>query len=395
MLKYEQYRDHGKIISDVQQTDTAIYSCLIITQTHRFTIKFNNNSPQKVIEFRYAGDLIRGLNIITFNFPLKNCENSKLISKSYWFVMCSDQISLSRKIFEGHPNNIFSFHQKSSLFIGEMKNGKKEGFGELRNHDFNYIGMFHNDEFSGNGVKSIKEGTIKYKGSFQNSKFHGNIIKKKGRNRKIITYDNGNKVNKNPRKSPANQRFENSPGLIISVGSPCFEVSFKITSIGLAEEQNKLIRERQSHDSINSHETEFYHLKSGFKLPLCYDWLGHEINLYNDVEKSAKNDITQNYIKVFKRFDNGDVYNGMTLHKRPHGFGVYQYNNRILYKGEFFEGKREGIGAVFFENTKVVEGRWKSDMLNGIARVFQKDISMKCYYNEGKLISIINITMHS
>lgn len=397
MLKYEQFEDHGKNIYDIQQTNSEIYSCSINTQTHSFTIKFKNNLPRKIIEFHYKRHLIRGLDIISFNFPLKNSENSKLVSKSYWFVLYSNMISFSGKIIEGRPKNIFSFNQNFSRYIGEMINGKKEGFGEFSNNDYTYIGMFHNDEFSGCGVKIIKEGTVKYKGTFENSQFHGIIIKKKGGIRKNINYNHGIKENKNKVAYYNNQRSENSPknGLLLTITS---EILSKTEAaripISLVVKLTQL-KEKQSYDSKSSNETKYFNSKSGFRLPLCDEWLIHEKNLINGAKKPMKNDIASNEKKVLKRFNNGEVYKGMTYLKRLNGFGVYYYKNGMIYKGEFFNGKREGIGAIFYGNIKVVEGKWKNNMLHGFARVLKENLSMKCFYHEGDLIDIINITLRS
>jgi hypothetical protein len=381
MISEKELTDGNNWITELDQTRTSVNSCYFFAKTHNFFIKFKNNTPKKVIMFQSHVSKVNGLNIISFSFPLKAFNDSKIQLKNFYFTLNDDDLAMKGKIFEGIPKKMFLCGQLDKLYIGEMLNEKKEGFGEIKSETIHYLGIFQNNKRTEQGKYFRKI----LKKSKKNSDDPENQEKQKTPDSDIkgfcvkigISLQLNQETDENPRNyllKPHNKQTE-----------PTSKQENQ-RPISLSEKSLKLTRRYLIENINNIPYLKFLKTKK-ILLPIFQSWEIFERKSLNPLK------FTEDSKKTFI-FNNGDIFTGMTRKSTPHGYGIYRYSCGKSYHGEFHKGKRHGLGTLFNGCEKVLQGSWSSNNLNGLVRVFLPFHSLKCIYSEGILVQILSIMNH-
>ena len=85
-------------------------------------------------------------------------------------------------------------------------------------------------------------------------------------------------------------------------------------------------------------------------------------------------------------FKDGRKYEGMWKHNKMNGFGIITLaGNKSWFEGEFVDDKREGFG-VFYTVKKIYIGYWKNSKLDGEIIIIENGNIKKQYWEGGKTI---------
>lgn len=85
-------------------------------------------------------------------------------------------------------------------------------------------------------------------------------------------------------------------------------------------------------------------------------------------------------------FKDGRKYEGEWKNNKLNGFGVISLpNKKSWFEGEFIDDKREGFG-VFYSPKKIYVGMWKNSKLEGETIIIQDNIIKKQYWENGKVV---------
>ena len=61
---------------------------------------------------------------------------------------------------------------------------------------------------------------------------------------------------------------------------------------------------------------------------------------------------------IFK-WNNGDIYEGMMENGKMNGYGIYKYSDGVIFEGEYKNGIKEGKGKIINNNQIIYEGEFK------------------------------------
>ena len=85
-------------------------------------------------------------------------------------------------------------------------------------------------------------------------------------------------------------------------------------------------------------------------------------------------------------FKDGRKYEGMWKHNKMNGYGIITLSgNKSWFEGEFIDDKREGFG-VFYTGRKIYIGFWKNSKLEGEIIIVENGNIKKQYWEGGKTI---------
>ena len=85
-------------------------------------------------------------------------------------------------------------------------------------------------------------------------------------------------------------------------------------------------------------------------------------------------------------FKDGRKYEGEWKNNKLNGFGIISLpNKKSWFEGEFIDDKREGFG-VFYSPKKIYVGMWKNSKLEGETIIIQDNIIKKQYWENGKVV---------
>ena len=218
------------------------------------------------------------------------------------------------------------------IYEGEINyKNMKHGNGILTTSKYIMKGTWRNDQFTGWGIKCLRNGDI-YEGRFINGELNGKGIFKNGKNIYEGEFING---------------------------------------------------ERHGYGDFT---TETYHYKGEFKNNKM-DGKG-EIDFYEDSQRYegtfSENNITGKGIYKWK---NGDIYEGYMKNGKRNGKGIYTQHNGKIYEGEYINDIQEGKGKLIYPEGKTFEGNFVNGKLDGEVLYTENDKTNKVIFSKGKLIN--------
>ena len=218
------------------------------------------------------------------------------------------------------------------IYEGEINYKKmKHGNGILTTSKYIMKGTWRNDQFTGWGIKCLRNGDI-YEGRFINGELNGKGIFKNGKNIYEGEFINGER------------------------------------------------------HGFGDFTTETYHYKGEFKNNKM-DGKG-EIDFYEDSQRYegtfSENNITGKGIYKWK---NGDIYEGYMKNGKRNGKGIYTQHNGKIYEGEYINDIQEGKGKLIYPEGKTFEGNFVNGKLDGEVLYTENDKTNKVIFSKGKLIN--------
>ena len=218
------------------------------------------------------------------------------------------------------------------IYEGEINyKNMKHGNGILTTSKYIMKGTWRNDQFTGWGIKCLRNGDI-YEGRFINGELNGKGIFKNGKNIYEGEFINGER------------------------------------------------------HGFGDFTTETYHYKGEFKNNKM-DGKG-EIDFYEDSQRYegtfSENNITGKGIYKWK---NGDIYEGYMKNGKRNGKGIYTQHNGKIYEGEYINDIQEGKGKLIYPEGKTFEGNFVNGKLEGEVLYTENDKTNKVIFSEGKLIN--------
>lgn len=218
------------------------------------------------------------------------------------------------------------------IYEGEINyKNMKHGNGILTTSKYIMKGTWRNDQFTGWGIKCLRNGDI-YEGKFINGELNGKGIFKNGKNIYEGEFINGEK------------------------------------------------------HGYGDFTTETYHYKGEFKNNKM-DGKG-EIDFYEDSQRYegtfSENNITGKGIYKWK---NGDIYEGYMKNGKRNGKGIYTQHNGKIYEGEYINDIQEGKGKLIYPEGKTFEGNFVNGKLDGEVLYTENDKTNKVIFSKGKLIN--------
>ena len=233
-------------------------------------------------------------------------------------------------------------------YIGEIKNGKKEGYGILFNcYGEIYEGSFKDDKKNGYG--KFKKISGEYEGNFENDKKHGIGVQK------TIDY-----IYKGQFKEDIKHGYGE-----LEFGNCLFEGEFKndqIEGLGILKLPNLTFYKGKwlPYKSSNS----FYTIQGDYAI--IFDLLNIKIikmenNKFDGYGKEY-------YIRT--GFNESNYYFGQFKNGLKEGYGIEYselfFSQKEKYEGYFSEDKRNGIGIYILEKEYKYEGEFRNNEKNGI-----------------------------
>ena len=218
------------------------------------------------------------------------------------------------------------------IYEGEINyKNMKHGNGILTTSKYIMKGTWRNDQFTGWGIKCLRNGDI-YEGRFINGELNGKGIFKNGKNLYEGEFINGER------------------------------------------------------HGFGDFTTETYHYKGEFKNNKM-DGKG-EIDFYEDSQRYegtfSENNITGKGIYKWK---NGDIYEGYMKNGKRNGKGIYTQHNGKIYEGEYINDIQEGKGKLIYPEGKTFEGNFVNGKLDGEVLYTENDKTNKVIFSKGKLIN--------
>lgn len=305
----------------------------------------------------------------------------------------SDNISI-----QDNCKDIYSIEFKNNIkYIGNISNGKLNGFGEIYLGDhLYYTGEFKNNLFHGKGQLNSNF-CDKYVGEFFEGDANGT-----GK----VTWCNGNSY-----EGKIENNLPEGSGVYKLKNGSFYEGNFHLgnrSGFGVYKSigKNGYLIEIKSHDwkndilngncSIECKETSFYF--KGKINSFCF----HPFKIYflpNGLGVLSKENGNELYVGRFKNglkheigneySDNGfKKYSGSFYLDKYHGVGKYfDSSGNITYEGEFYFGDRHGKGFISHENGFEIS-TFKHDKKFGKSTF--TDINLKStisYYHNDKIVS--------
>ena len=262
-------------------------------------------------------------------------KNNKQLNKNF-----GDLIEPILNIYKNNREKIYFV--SCDYYVGEWKNGKKNGKGKLyyKNGNILYDGDFINDKFEGNG---------KYR--YENSEYY------------IKEWLNWNEFD-------TEKKFKrHGKGKL-------YDADF----IDLKSKKE----ERLLYEDGNYYEGEWKNGKKNGKGKLYYknsDLLYDGDFLDDKFEGNGKYNNKNNHDKFDegkRYYENGGYYIGEFVNGLRHGKGIlYNSEGKIIYKGDFKNDKFDGYGKYIFKNGNVYEGECTKGYLMGKGTLYYKDGSKK------------------
>ena len=225
-----------------------------------------------------------------------------------------DQVLNNIEIYEGETN---------------LQN-KKHGLGMLTTPQYILKGTWRNDEFTGWGMKYMRNGET-FEGKFIKGNLEGKGI-----------YKNGNNIYKGDFIN--NER--NGKGNLIT-------------------EKYNYIGEFKNNKLEGNGQIEFYEDGPKYK------------GTFKENEIDGKG--------IYK-WKNGDVYEGGMKKGKMNGKGKYIYNDGKIYEGEYNNNIKEGKGKITFPDGRSYEGNFKNGELDGEILCFENNKLYKGLFSNGQFI---------
>ena len=233
-------------------------------------------------------------------------------------------------------------------YIGEIKNGKKEGYGILFNcYGEIYEGSFKDDKKNGYG--KFKKISGEYEGNFENDKKHGIGVQK------TIDY-----IYKGQFKEDIKHGYGE-----LEFGNCLFEGEFKndqIEGLGILKLPNLTFYKGKwlPYKSSNS----FYTIQGDYAIIFNL----HYIRIIKMENNKFDGYGKEYYIRT--GFNESNYYFGQFKNGLKEGYGIEYselfFSQKEKYEGYFSEDKRNGIGIYILEKEYKYEGEFRNNEKNGI-----------------------------
>ena len=220
-----------------------------------------------------------------------------------------------------------------AVYEGDMLNGMRHGFGRLTTPKYVRLGTWRDDQFTGWGRETRRNGDI-LEGKYMDGRVTGKGILKNAK---------GN----------------------LYVGD---------------------FVESRRH-GYGELDTNRIHYKGGF--------LGDRLNgrgiIHFKIEgHDYDGDFKDNEINgngVF-RWTNGDVYDGQMTRGKMNGFGRYTYANGQIYEGNYVNGVKEGKGKLTYPNGFVYDGDFIGGRPRGNANIISDGKTIPVQYSDGRFYQV-------
>ena len=226
------------------------------------------------------------------------------------------------------PDNLEVYEGETNL------DNLKHGFGTLTTPHYILKGSWRNDEFTGWGRKSMRNGDI-LEGKFVNGELNGKGIFKSKDNSVYI----GDFV-----KSERNGKGELTTDKFHYVGD--FK-NDQLNGNGIIDFKNE-----------------------------GYRYEGHFEN----------NEIIGKGICKWK---NGDTYEGEMKNGKMNGYGKYTYSDGKIYEGEYINGIKQGRGKLVYPTKKMYEGIFNNGVPDGEGFYTEDGHTSKVLFSNGEFVKLI------
>ena len=229
---------------------------------------------------------------------------------------------------EDDPDNIEIYEGETNI------QNLKHGFGTLTTPYYILKGFWRNDEFTGWGRKSLRNGDV-LEGKFVNGELNGKgIFKSKGNNTYV-----GDFVN-----SMRNGKGELTTDTFHYVGD------FK-------------------NDELNGKG--------------IIDFLIEGNRYEGNFENNGING------KGVYKWKTGDVYEGDMKNGQMNGYGKYTYADGKIYEGEYLDGIKNGRGKLIYPNNKIYEGIFVNGSPEGEGFYTIDGHTSKVLFSNGEFVKLI------
>ena len=219
------------------------------------------------------------------------------------------------------------------IYEGEMRGGVKHGFGRMTTPKYVRLGMWRDDQFTGWGRESRRNGDV-LEGRFIGGRLNGMGIMK---NAKGNIYVGGF----------VDSRREGQGDLDTN------KIHYKGTFVN-----DRLNGKGIIHFKVEGHDYE---------------------GQFRDNEITGQG--------VF-RWSNGDVYQGTLKRGKMHGVGRYTYANGQVYEGEYVNGIKEGRGRLSYPNGMIFDGYFVAGRPNGRANIITGGKTIGAELQGGRFVQI-------
>ena len=220
-----------------------------------------------------------------------------------------------------------------AVYEGDMYNGMRHGFGRLTTPKYVRLGTWRDDQFTGWGRESRRNGDV-LEGKFIDGKVTGKGILKNAKGNLYV----GDFVH---------SRREGYGELDTN------RIHYKGQFVG-----DRLNGKGIIHFKIEGHD---------------YD------GDFKDNEINGKG--------VF-RWTNGDVYDGQMTRGKMNGVGRYTYANGQIYEGNYINGVKEGKGRLTYPNGFVYDGDFVGGRPRGKADITSGGKTIPVEYSDGRFYQI-------
>ena len=346
------YKDGCSEIISYSEYFIHINNCKFKNIIYECKVEKFNYKKKEFVKCCYRGDI----NDIEKHF--KSCALLK-----YKCLFCNENILKIN--FREHLEDTFKvtiiIFSEGDKYIGEIKNGKSEGYGmDFYLNGDKYEGDYKDNLYDGYGIFNYIN-LDRYEGEFKNGKAEGYGI------------------------------FYNSNG-----------------EKYLGEFKNGVKDGYGIYYDFNGgkYEGEFYNdLKDGFGI-LYYDngelYIGEFFNdlkdgygilYYSNGDKykgEFKNNLREGYGIYY--FFTGEVYEGEFKKDLMEGYGIINYSNGDIYKGELLNDKADGYGTIYYLNGHKYEGKWENGDIEGYGIDYhEKEINQEVELHENRSISYFGL----
>jgi len=220
-----------------------------------------------------------------------------------------------------------------AVYEGDMANGMRHGFGRLTTPKYVRLGTWRNDQFTGWGRESRRNGDV----------LEGKYIDGRVTGKGILKNAKGN----------------------LYVG-------------------DLVDNKRHGYGEL---DTNRLHYKGQF---LGDRFNGRGIIHFKIEGHDYDGDFRDNEINgsgVF-RWTNGDVYDGQMTRGKMNGFGRYTYANGQIYEGNYVNGVKEGKGKLTYPNGFVYDGDFIGGRPRGNANILSGGKTIPVQYSDGRFYQV-------
>lgn len=223
-------------------------------------------------------------------------------------------------------------------FVGNFKNGKKQGYGKYVGNGYIIKANYSNDRLNGKGSIKYPDGMqyAYYEGYFKDGGFHG-----KG----ILKVSDGT-VQKGV--------FENG---FLAIGSKCevdYGNGYKYEGVVADRTEGKItFPDGRIYEGICVRCMQPLKGQGTLRFP--------DGSVYNGVVNHKGEMVEKGTLKC----GNGDFYEGEFLNDNPHGYGKWTFKSGTIYKGQFFDGVFSDNGEMTWTNGAKYKGEFKKGQRTG------------------------------